>query len=201
LALRLLDLFGVANRERLWNLRKGYIFRQGNPMEDPFRLQRPAKGRRIRAADRIEFEPVDVAEIRERFDLPQTRFARMMGISVETLRNWERGRRRPLGPSRALLRIAAAHPDLVAHVLRGARSDWSWDEEEAWEPLEVVVKRHRARVARRRAKQAETEALDAAVRADRADRDAEAAGTGGLDAEAEGLRRRQGRKTEPDAGE
>lgn len=130
-------------------------------MEDPFRLHRPGPGRRVRASDRIEFEPVDVTDIRGKFDLSQSQFAQMIGISVETLRNWEWGRRRPLGPSRALLRIAAAHPDLVAHVLRGARADWSPEEEDGWEPLDVALARHRARRARRDAERAEREAREA----------------------------------------
>jgi hypothetical protein len=80
---------------------------------------------------------------------------------VETLRNWERGRRRPLGPARALLRIAAAHPDVVASVLRRTRAKWTAEEDEAWEPLEVVLKRHRARRAREEAERARREAEDA----------------------------------------
>jgi putative transcriptional regulator len=48
----------------------------------------------------------------------------MMGISRETLRNWERGRRFPQGPARALLRIAAADPDVVAAVLVLNRVPW-----------------------------------------------------------------------------
>lgn len=149
------------DRPRIWTLRQSYVRSLGNPMEDPFRLQRPARGQRIRPADRPEFEPVDVSEIRERFALSQVQFARMLGISVETLRNWERGRRRPVGPSRALLRIAAAHPDVVADVLRNARMKWSPAEEDGWEPLDVVVKRHRARRARSLAERAEREELEA----------------------------------------
>ena len=48
----------------------------------------------------------------------------MIGISKETLRNWERGRRWPQGPARALLRIAAADPDIIAAVLVRNRASW-----------------------------------------------------------------------------
>jgi putative transcriptional regulator len=54
----------------------------------------------------------------------------MIGISVETLRNWEQGRRSPHGPSRALLRVAAANPNAVAAVLLRHRREWwpkNWD--------------------------------------------------------------------------
>ena len=178
----------MPHRDRAWKLRRGYVYLKGNPMEDPFRSQRPEKGRRVSPSDRIEFHPVDVAEIREQFDLPQTKFARLLGISVETLRNWERGRRNPVGPSRALLRIAATHPDLVAHVLRQARAEWSQEEQDAWEPLDVVMTRHRARVANRRAKHAEFEALMASVRSDRG------AAKGPKRADSKGVRKRRGSK-------
>ena len=59
------------------------------------------------------FPEVDVAELRESFKLSQLRFAEMLGISVGTLRGWEQGRRRPEGPARVLLRIAAQNPDAV----------------------------------------------------------------------------------------
>ena len=99
-----------------------------NPMEDPLvhagRLGKGDGRAHRRARDRREFEPVDVREIRGRFRQTRGQFASMMGISRETLRNWERGRRYPQGPARALLRIAAADPDVVAAVLVFNRAPW-----------------------------------------------------------------------------
>ena len=80
--------------------------------------------RRPRARDRREFEPVDVREVRRLFHQTRRQFAEMIGISHETLRNWERGRRYPVGPARALLRIAKADPDVVAAVLVRNRATW-----------------------------------------------------------------------------
>jgi putative transcriptional regulator len=99
-----------------------------NPMRDPLVVsgalsRRPARGR-PRARDRREFEPVDIRQIRALFDQTRGQFASMIGISKETLRNWERGRRYPVGPARALLRIAAADPDVVAAVLVLNRASW-----------------------------------------------------------------------------
>ena len=37
--------------------------------------------------------------------------------SVATLQNWEQGRRRPEGPARALLKIAAENPEAVEAAL------------------------------------------------------------------------------------
>ncbi len=60
----------------------------------------------------------DVKQIRDGYHLSQAEFAAMLGISVKTLRNWEQGRRRPEGPARVLLRVAARHPRAVWDVVR-----------------------------------------------------------------------------------
>lgn len=62
----------------------------------------------------------DIAALRRFVGLTQTQFARAMGISVHTLRNWEQGRRRPDGPAIALLRIAARHPRIIRENLESA---------------------------------------------------------------------------------
>jgi putative transcriptional regulator len=64
-----------------------------------------------------EFESVDVKQVRRRLGKSQAEFARMIGVSVSTLQNWEQGRRRPDGPARALLRVAAVNPEVVAAAL------------------------------------------------------------------------------------
>jgi len=64
-----------------------------------------------------EFVAVDVKAIRKRLGKSQAEFARMIGVSVSTLQNWEQGRRKPVGPARALLRVAAASPKVVSAVL------------------------------------------------------------------------------------
>ncbi|CAN5727332.1 NadS family protein [soil metagenome] len=60
-----------------------------------------------------EEETPDVVVVREKLGLSQPKMAALMGISVGTLRNWEQGRRKPEGPARALLRVAAKHPEAV----------------------------------------------------------------------------------------
>lgn len=62
----------------------------------------------------------DIAALRRFVGLTQDQFARAMGISVHTLRNWEQGRRRPEGPAVALLRIAARHPRILRENLEAA---------------------------------------------------------------------------------
>ena len=51
-----------------------------------------------------------VAETRARVGLSQTEFARLLGVSVRTLQEWEQGRRAPSGPARMLLVIAHKNP-------------------------------------------------------------------------------------------
>lgn len=66
------------------------------------------------------FEPDDVRKIREKLQKSQSEFARMIGVSVSTLQNWEQGRRQPEGPARALLVVASKAPEVVAKALAGA---------------------------------------------------------------------------------
>jgi putative transcriptional regulator len=61
--------------------------------------------------------PADVKSIRAKLGKTQTEFAMMIGVSPATLRNWEQGRRQPEGPARALLRVAARHPNVVKAAL------------------------------------------------------------------------------------
>lgn len=51
-----------------------------------------------------------VAETRARVGLTQSEFARLLGVSVRTLQEWEQGRRAPSGPARMLLAIAHKNP-------------------------------------------------------------------------------------------
>ena len=62
----------------------------------------------------------DVAALRKFIGLTQAEFARAMGISVHTLRNWEQGKRTPEGPAIALLRIAARHPRIIRENVQSA---------------------------------------------------------------------------------
>ena len=54
-----------------------------------------------------------VAETRGRVGLSQSEFARLLGVSVRTLQEWEQGRRVPSGPARALLAIMHKNPRLL----------------------------------------------------------------------------------------
>ena len=71
----------------------------------------------MRPSRTFEFDPIDIKKIRLRLNKSQSEFAMMIGVSVSTLQNWEQGRRRPEGPARALLKIAAERPQSVIEAL------------------------------------------------------------------------------------
>jgi putative transcriptional regulator len=74
-----------------------------------------------RAADLLRGDVPDVAALRARFKLSQAKFAKLLGISVDTLQNWEQRRRRPEGPAKVLLRVAATHPEALLTQTQGVK--------------------------------------------------------------------------------
>ena len=57
--------------------------------------------------------------VRGRTGLTQTAFAEQIGVPVETVRNWEQGKRSPRGPARALLKVIERAPAAAFAVLGG----------------------------------------------------------------------------------
>jgi putative transcriptional regulator len=58
-------------------------------------------------------------DVRGRTGLTQTAFAAQIGVPVETVRNWEQGKRSPRGPARALLKVIERAPEAAFAVLGG----------------------------------------------------------------------------------
>jgi putative transcriptional regulator len=96
------------------------------------RLRLKADGRIVELRDGREFPlgpappaitPADAAtaptarDLRRRARLTQIQFAARLGVPVETIRNWEQGKRMPRGPARALLAVIAHAPDTVFAAL------------------------------------------------------------------------------------
>ncbi len=63
--------------------------------------------------------PVDVAAVRGRMGFTQAQFAARFGVSVATLRHWERGDRSPQGPALVLLNLIDRDPAGVLRALGG----------------------------------------------------------------------------------
>jgi putative transcriptional regulator len=60
--------------------------------------------------------------IRARSGLTQAEFAARIGVPIETVRNWEQGKRSPRGPARALLKLIDKAPDVAFAVLGPAKA-------------------------------------------------------------------------------
>jgi putative transcriptional regulator len=58
-----------------------------------------------------------VRDLRLRAKLTQAEFAARLSVPLETIRNWEQGKRSPRGPARALLAVIAHAPDTVFEAL------------------------------------------------------------------------------------
>jgi putative transcriptional regulator len=98
------------------------------------RLRLKADGRIVELRDGQEFplqpampfaEPAEggtaiVRDLRRRARLTQQEFAARLGVPVETIRNWEQGKRAPRGPARALLAVIAHAPEMVFAALAKA---------------------------------------------------------------------------------
>ncbi len=62
----------------------------------------------------------DTRALREQLGLTQEQFAARFGLSLRALHRWESGERAPGASARALLRVIAHSPDLVAEALQGS---------------------------------------------------------------------------------
>lgn len=69
------------------------------------------------AVHEVKIPEPDVAAIRGKTGLSQPVFAKSIGVSLGTLKNWEQGRRRPEGPARVLLALLEKHPSIVQEEL------------------------------------------------------------------------------------
>jgi putative transcriptional regulator len=61
--------------------------------------------------------PVDVKEVRHKIGMSQPEFAATFGISLGTLRHWERGDRSPHGPALILLHVITKEPKAVLRAI------------------------------------------------------------------------------------
>ena len=60
---------------------------------------------------RVVMSPVISA--RKKSGLSQTEFAKLLGVSVRTLQEWEQGRRQPSGAAKTLIAIAERRPEVL----------------------------------------------------------------------------------------
>ena len=61
---------------------------------------------------------VDLGKLRARLGLSQAGFARMYGISLNSIRNWEQGRSRPRRGAIVLFELISQDPTWIAALIR-----------------------------------------------------------------------------------
>ena len=67
---------------------------------------------------RVAVPPVTSARMKS--GLSQAEFAKLLGVSVRTLQDWEQGRREPSGAARTLITIAEQKPKVLKDVFKSA---------------------------------------------------------------------------------
>ncbi|MFO1433360.1 MAG: helix-turn-helix domain-containing protein [Candidatus Competibacteraceae bacterium] len=81
-----------------------------------------ARGRPVEAVVHEIPASIDVKAVRKQVGMTQEQFAASFGISLGTLRHWERGDRIPRGPALVLLRVVAKEPRAVLRALSQSKS-------------------------------------------------------------------------------
>ena len=57
-----------------------------------------------------------VISARKKTGLSQAKSAKLLGVSVRTLQEWEQGRRQPSGAAKTLIAVAERHPDILKEI-------------------------------------------------------------------------------------
>jgi putative transcriptional regulator len=87
-------------------------------LQDAVRMMgRHMRGQKVAGLRMTEVPEPDVKAIREAANVSQSEFARLIGINLRTLQNWEQHRSRPTGPARALHKIVASNPKAAVKAL------------------------------------------------------------------------------------
>lgn len=55
----------------------------------------------------------EALQARVKMDLSQSQFAKLLGVPVRTLQEWEQGRKKPTGAAQTLLRVAVQAPQAL----------------------------------------------------------------------------------------
>jgi putative transcriptional regulator len=74
-------------------------------------------GKVVRGVRATSIDEPDVRAIRKAAEISQSQFAKLIGVNLRTLQNWEQRRTRPTGPARALLKIVASNPKSALEAL------------------------------------------------------------------------------------
>jgi putative transcriptional regulator len=75
---------------------------------------------KMKPSRKFSYSVPDVKAIRGKLRISQNEFAHLIGVSANTIQNWEQGRRKPEGPAITLLRITEKNPKAVLEALHAA---------------------------------------------------------------------------------
>ena len=53
---------------------------------------------------------------RQSVNLTQKEFARLLNVSIDSVQDWEQGRRSPRGAAKTLLLVAQSHPEVLGQI-------------------------------------------------------------------------------------
>jgi len=99
-------------------LTRGKAFVDVPTVEDPVALIAELAAAGIMASIVRPPQTVDVRGLRERLNLTREEFAATYGLEVETVRNWEMGRREPDRTARSYLQAISNSPERVEEAYR-----------------------------------------------------------------------------------
>jgi putative transcriptional regulator len=92
------------------------------------RVRLKADGRLVEILSDGREKPMDhsdpaafVRQVRSRYGLTQAAFAEKIEVPLETVRNWEQGKRSPRGPARALLKLIDRAPEAAFAAFAAGR--------------------------------------------------------------------------------
>ena len=85
-----------------------------NIAEELLQAVRDVKAGKIGRKITVEVTPV--TEARAKVGLTQAEFAKLLGVSLRTLQEWEQGRRQPSGAAKSLIAIALKRPEVLREL-------------------------------------------------------------------------------------
>ena len=66
---------------------------------------------------KIDFGPAKIKKVRKETRLSQAVFAKVLNVSLSSVRQWEQGTRKPTGSTKVLLNLLSKKPDLVNQLI------------------------------------------------------------------------------------
>jgi putative transcriptional regulator len=83
--------------------------------EELLQAVRDIKTGKVGRVSALEVSPIATARLK--IGLSQSEFAKMLGVSLRTLQEWEQGRRKPSGAAKSLITIAIKKPEVIKELL------------------------------------------------------------------------------------